>query len=198
MCRLDGEAIETISMNPMNPQILVLGTNTGKASIIDSSDVQNKNVHFKKGLKSIKTDMKVIEPSLTQQIHGDMIGAVVWTSGNRFASGAYDHNIKISDLETMKEYWNVYMKDMVPTALEYYPKTSLLFAGYEDGYIRTFDEREKTKKAISIYKSHSKYLSKLACLNDHIFASVRKNYFRHHTMVQSRFGTPEKSYPCTL
>jgi WD40 repeat protein len=182
MCRFDGESIEAIAMNPMNPQILVVGTNAGKASIIDSSEVQNKNVHFKKGFKSIKTDMKVIEASLTQPIHGDMISCITWTSGNRFASGGYDHNLKISDLNTMKEQWNVYMKDMVPTALDFYPKSAILLAGYEDGYIRSFDEREKSKKAVSIYKSHSKYLSKVACLNDHIFASVSYSLLRHHTM----------------
>lgn len=175
MCRLDGEVVETMQMNPMNPQILVVGLASGKASIIDSSQVQSKNVHFKKGLKNIKTDMRVVEPIQTQTIHSDLIGTVTWTSGNRFATGAFDHNIKISDIDTMKECWNVYMKDMVPTALDYFPKSGLLFAGYEDGYIRTFDEREKTKKAISIYKSHSKYVSKLAVLNDHIFASVRSD-----------------------
>lgn len=197
MCKLDGDSIEAIAMNPMNPQILVVGTNSGKASIIDSSDVQNRFVSFKRGLKHIKTDMRIVEPSLTHQVHGDMIGTVTWTSGNRFASGGFDHNLKISDVDSLKEYWNVYMKDMVPTALDYFPKTGLLFAGYEDGYIRTFDEREKAKKAINIYKSHSKYLSKLACLNEHIFASVGKSLLSHHTMVPSRFGTSERSYHCT-
>lgn len=174
MCRVDGESIEAMRANPINPPLLAVGTSAGRVVLVDSSKVQNKNVHFKRGMKNIKTDMRVVEHESASQVHADAISALTWTSGNRFASASFDHNIRISDIENFKETFNIHLKDMVATAIDYYPKSSLLLTGFEDGYIRTFDEREKSKKAISLYKSHSRWISRLAFLpsDSNIFASV--------------------------
>ena len=173
-CKLDGEAIETMSTCHINPALLALGTSTGRAILVDASKVQNRNVSLKKGLKSIKTDMRVIETEAANSSHGGPINSIEWTSGNRFATASFDHNVRILDCDTFVESWNCYMKDLVPTALCYYPKSSTLMVGYEDGYIRQFDEREKSHKAVNLYKSHSKWVSKLAFLpsDSNIFASV--------------------------
>ena len=184
MCRLEGEAVEAMDANPISPELLIAGTSLGRGVLIDSSKVQNKNVQVKKGLKALKTDMRVVEHESAASLHAEAVTAVRWTSGARFASASFDHNVKISDCEAFRETWNMHFKDLVPTALEYHPKTGALLVGFDDGYIRLIDEKENAKKAARLYKSHSKWVSKISFLpsNPNVFASVGKSNTRWHTM----------------
>ena len=174
MCRLDGEAVEAIDANPVNTPLIIVGSSLGRSILVDSSKAQNRNVNLKKGHKVVKTDMRVVEHESASSIHTEAVTAVKWTSANRFASASFDHNVRITDAENYREAWNAYSKDLVPTALGYYPKTNALLVGYDDGYIRLFDEREKSKTAIKLFKSHSKWVSRIAFLpsNPNVFASV--------------------------
>lgn len=177
MCRVEGESIECLEASPVNPELLAFGTGSGSVGLINSSKVTSRNVSFKKGSKSVKTDMREVDVEVSQPLHADLVTSVRWTSANRFASSALDHNLRINDTESLKECWNVYLKDLVPTSLEYQPRSGSLLAGFEDGYVRLFDERDKAKKASSLYKSHSKWVSRISFLDSdpNIFATVLKD-----------------------
>lgn len=175
MCRVEGESIECIEASPVNPELLAFGTGEGAVGLVNSAKVSSRNVAFKKGSKSVKTDMREVDLDVKQPLHADLVTAVRWTSANRFATASLDHNLRINDTESLKECWNVYLKDLVPTCLEYQPKSASLLSGFEDGYIRLFDERDKSKKASSLFKSHSKWVSRISFLDSdpNIFATVR-------------------------
>lgn len=106
--------------------------------------------------------------------HKNRITGIEWVSADRFATTSLDHTLRIHEAERLTETFHLDFNDSFPTSLAVSPKLERIFVGHEDGYIRMFDDRAKSKQASKLFKSHTKWISsiKLNPTNDNLFTSV--------------------------
>jgi WD domain, G-beta repeat len=176
--KIDREGIQSLGVNPINPELLAVGTNAGSLSIWKVDPNQESTlVSFSKGRKKLKTTGIDFKPmKMKKDAHFDSITSIEWISADRFATGSLDHSFRIFECERLTETFHVNLKDFSATSLAYSGKTGQFLVGHEDGYIRQFDERAQSRQATKLFKSHSKWVSDIAFhpVNDYNFASVIK------------------------
>lgn len=173
---LDGDAITSLALNPVNTELLASGTRTGNICMWRLNPEEMDSAAVTKGRKALKIQQNgVLEPIKHKAAHFDGISGIKWLSADRFVTSSLDHSFHIHECERLEEVQHVGLKDYSATSLEINAGSNEILIGHEDGYIRLFDDRGKSKQASRLFKSHDKWVSSIEFhpSNKNIFSSVQ-------------------------
>jgi WD40 repeat protein len=118
---IEGDAIKSLGVNPINPELLAVGTASGSLSIwrVDPNQ-ESTLVSFNKGRKKLKTTGVDFKPvKFKKDGHFDAITKINWMSADRFATSSLDHSFRIYECERLQESFHVNLKDFSATAMSY-------------------------------------------------------------------------------
>jgi len=164
-------SVESLATNPVNSDIFVAG---GSDKNLYFYKVDEKFNDFVNTKKSSKDNIKKFKPYDETPAHTDTITCLSWINHNHLLSGSLDHTLNILNTDRKVQIFNINFKDSAVTSNAFGPLSDLILSGHEDGNIRVFDEKSKSKVAVKLCKSHQKWISDLKFhpINQNIFASA--------------------------
>ena len=131
--------------NPFSGNLFCSGDVEGTVSVF------NYNFNTKK-LQTTKNKEKV---------HNGAVNGILWLNEQELLTIGLDDQLLISDVSTLKQNYNLYLKDTTPSCVEFSPLKNSILTGHVNGSIRVFDERSRSKKSTGQFKSHKSLVSKI-------------------------------------
>lgn len=149
-------SMECFYANPLSDSLFCSGDTNGSLYIWDLQGITKSEIVRSK-----------------ERLHGNSITNLIWLNEHEILSTGLDDQLLISDVNTLKPSYNLYIKDNTITSVDYSPALQSVLTGHINGTIRVFDDRKRDKISTAQFKSHNTYVSSIKYCpnNDNIFLS---------------------------
>jgi len=148
--------IESYCANPLSDSLFCSGDSNGNLCIWNLADNNKSEIVRSK-----------------QKLHNHSITNVMWFNEQEILTTGLDDQLLISDVNTLKPNYSVYLKDNTTTSVDFIPSAQTILTGHINGTIRMFDDRSRDKTSKAQFKSHNSFVSSIKHCpgNDNIFVS---------------------------